>query len=112
MSTDLLPESAVDADLEAVAPLSDQAGECSAASRVLPRPEATVKPSQVRWRYAIGIPMVHVLACLAFVPYFFSWTGVVCAILGLYVFGTLGINLCYHRLLTHQGFVAPKWLEH
>ena len=34
------------------------------------------------------------------------------ALLGLYVFGTLGINLCYHRLLTHRGFVCPKWLEH
>jgi fatty-acid desaturase len=28
------------------------------------------------------------------------------------VFGVLGINLCYHRLLTHRGFVCPKWLEH
>jgi stearoyl-CoA desaturase (delta-9 desaturase) len=24
----------------------------------------------------------------------------------------LGINLCYHRLLTHQGLETPKWLEH
>ena len=31
---------------------------------------------------------------------------------GIYVFGTLGINLCYHRLLTHRGFTCPKWLEH
>ena len=75
-------------------------------------PETTVNPTVVRWRYAIGIPSIHVLACLAFFPYFFSWTGVILAILGLYVFGTLGINLCYHRLLTHQGLVAPKWLEH
>ncbi len=49
---------------------------------------------------------------LAFVPWFFSWTGVVLALLGLYVFGTLGINLCYHRLLTHRGLVTPKPLEH
>ena len=33
-------------------------------------------------------------------------------VLGLYVFGLLGINLCFHRLLTHRGFVCPKWLEH
>ena len=75
-------------------------------------PESTVNPTQVRWRYAIGIPGVHLLACLAFFPWFFSWTGVVLSILGLYVFGTLGINLCYHRLLTHQGLTCPKWLEH
>src|SRR5690606_8907984 len=81
-------------------------------SKGLPRPAATVEPVQIRWRYAIGIPLVHGLACLAFVPSLFSWTGVVCALAGLYVFGTLGINLGYHRLLTHQGLVAPKWLEH
>jgi fatty-acid desaturase len=75
-------------------------------------PETTVEPVQIRWRYAIGIPLIHLLACLAFVPWLFSWTGVACAFFGLYLFGTLGINLCYHRLLTHQGFVAPKWLEH
>jgi stearoyl-CoA desaturase (delta-9 desaturase) len=45
------------------------------------------------------------------VPYFFSWTGVFLAIFGIYVFGTLGINLAYHRILTHQGLVLPKWLE-
>ena len=27
-------------------------------------------------------------------------------------FGPLGITLCYHRLLTHRGFVVPKRLEH
>jgi fatty-acid desaturase len=78
----------------------------------LPWPETTIEPVQIRWRYAIGIPLVHLLACLAFIPWLFSWTGVACAIAGLYVFGTLGINVCYHRLLTHQGFVAPRWLEH
>ena len=71
-----------------------------------------VEPVQIRWRYAIGIPLIHVLACLAFVPWLFTWMGVACAFLGLYVFGTLGINLCFHRLLTHQGLVARNnnWL--
>ncbi|MCX5514044.1 acyl-CoA desaturase [Kaistia algarum] len=61
---------------------------------------------------AIGIGAIHLLALLAFVPWLFSWTGVVVAILGLYVFGTLGISLCFHRMLTHRGVVCPKWLEH
>ena len=82
------------------------------AARELEWPETAVNPIKVRWRYALGIPGVHLLACLAFLPWFFSWTGVVLSILGLYVFGTLGVNLCYHRLLTHQGFTTPKWLEH
>lgn len=76
----------------------------------LPRPE-TVDGRSIVWVYAVSFVVYHALACLAFVPYFFSWTGVALAVLGLYCFGTLGINLCYHRLLTHQGFVVPKWLE-
>ena len=65
----------------------------------------------INWPYAISFAVIHGLALLAFFPYFFSWTGVVLALLGCYLFGTLGINLCFHRLLTHQGFVTPKWLE-
>jgi stearoyl-CoA desaturase (delta-9 desaturase) len=57
------------------------------------------------------LALYHAPALLAFVPWFFSWTGVVVAVLGIYVFGVLGINIGYHRLLTHKGFVCPKWLE-
>ncbi len=77
----------------------------------LPFP-ASVRTNQVLWPYFIGIIGYHVLALLAFVPWFFSWTGLALALAGCYVFGTLGINLCYHRLLTHKGFTLPKWLEH
>src|SRR5262245_30490129 len=71
-----------------------------------------VVPRRIEWIYAIPVVAYHLIALLAFVPWFFSWTGVVLAVLGLYVFGTLGINLCYHRLLAHRGLVVPKWLEH
>jgi fatty-acid desaturase len=81
------------------------------ANKQLPLP-ASVAPVRVMWMYALGIIFCHLVALLAFVPWFYSKTGVVLAILGLYVFGTLGINLCYHRLLTHRGLVCPKWLEH
>lgn len=73
---------------------------------------ASVQKDKILWPYFIGIVGIHLLALLAFVPWLFSWTGVILAVCGLYVFGTLGINLCYHRLLTHKGFVLPKWLEH
>lgn len=81
------------------------------AGKQLPLP-ATVPPMKVNWPYAVSISLYHLLALLAFVPWLFSWTGVALALCGLYFFGTLGINLCYHRLLTHQGFVCPRWLEH
>ncbi|MGD9649016.1 MAG: hypothetical protein AB7U73_25115, partial [Pirellulales bacterium] len=71
--------------------------------RRLDAPEAT-QPLRIQWPYLIGIGGVHLLSLLAFVPWLFSWTGVMWTIAGLYLFGTLGINLCYHRLLTHQGF--------
>ncbi|MGE0755527.1 MAG: acyl-CoA desaturase [Pirellulaceae bacterium] len=58
------------------------------------------------------ISAVHVAALLAFVPYFFSWSGVALAVIGIYVFGTLGVNLGFHRLLTHRGFECPRWLEY
>ena len=63
------------------------------------------------WPAVVGITVYHLLALLAFLPWFFSWTGVALGGLGLYVYGTLGINLCYHRVLTHRGLSVPKWLE-
>src|ERR1700676_2252585 len=63
------------------------------------------------WNFANGIVFYHLVALLALLPWCFSWTGVLSAVLGLYVFGVLGINIGYHRLLTHKGFTSPKWLE-
>jgi fatty-acid desaturase len=67
---------------------------------------------RIDWINATALLLYHAVAALALLPWFFSWTGVVLALLGTYVFGTLGVNLCYHRLLTHRGLVCPKWLEH
>jgi stearoyl-CoA desaturase (delta-9 desaturase) len=74
--------------------------------------KAAVRGWRVDWLNVTGISAYHLLALLAFAPWFFSWTGVAVLFAGIYVFGTLGINLCYHRLLTHRGFTCPKWLEH
>ncbi|MDX2016692.1 MAG: fatty acid desaturase [Planctomycetota bacterium] len=66
---------------------------------------------RLRWATAIAMLIIHLVAVLAFFPAFFSWTGVALVFVGLYVFGTLGINVGYHRLLTHRGFKCPRWLE-
>ena len=66
---------------------------------------------QIIWHYVIPFVGYHLAAALAFVPWFFSWTGVVLAILGYFLIGALGISFCYHRLLTHRAFACPKWLE-
>ncbi len=71
----------------------------------------TLARGRIDWPYAVSFAVYHAAALLALWPYCFSWTGVALALAGTYVFGTLGINLCYHRLLTHRSFECPKWLE-
>jgi sn-1 stearoyl-lipid 9-desaturase len=61
---------------------------------------------------SVGFVLCHSLAALALLPWFFSWTGVLIALLGMLVFGVLGINVGFHRLLTHRSFSCPLWLEH
>jgi stearoyl-CoA desaturase (delta-9 desaturase) len=70
-----------------------------------------VRPMQFRWGYGIAIILIHALALLAVLPFFFSWTGVILAVIGFLVFHMLGINIGYHRLLTHQGFSCSKAVE-
>lgn len=67
---------------------------------------------KIEWPYTLTVIIFHLLALLALLPWLFSWSGVWVMIAGLFVFGTLGINLCYHRILTHRGMVCPKWLEY
>lgn len=66
---------------------------------------------QIVWRYAVPLAAVHLLALLALVPALFSWTGFWLCLVGIYVYGGLGINIGYHRLLTHRSFQCPLWLE-
>jgi stearoyl-CoA desaturase (delta-9 desaturase) len=69
-------------------------------------------PRRTRWKRdnVCAFVAIHLIAALALFPYFFSWTGVILLIAGFYVFGGLGINLCYHRLLSHKSFDCPRWL--
>ena len=60
----------------------------------------------------IGFVLCHSLAVLALLPWFFSWTGVLLFALGTVLFGVVGLNVGFHRLLTHRGFACPLWLEH
>lgn len=70
-----------------------------------------VRPLRIDWGYLFSIAGIHALSLLIFVPSYFSWTGVALFLIGLPLYGMFGITLCYHRLLTHQGFSCPKWLE-
>jgi len=68
-------------------------------------------PWQIDWYYAGGVALLHLLALLALLPWFFSWTGVLLVPVGMYVFGTIGTCVGFHRLLTHRSFSCPRWLE-
>ncbi len=65
----------------------------------------------IAWRYVIPIATLHLLTVLIFVPWLFSWSGVVLCLVGSHFFGS-GINIGYHRLLTHRSFKCPKWVEY
>jgi stearoyl-CoA desaturase (delta-9 desaturase) len=69
------------------------------------------RPARIVWHYLLVITAVHAFAAMAIIPWLFSWTGVGLLVAGTYFFGGLGINLCYHRLLSHRSFCCPRWLE-
>ena len=68
---------------------------------------------QFCWPPVLWIGALHVLALLAFVPSFFSWSGLAVCLVLHWVTGGIGICLTYHRLLTHRSFaLRPRWLEY
>jgi fatty-acid desaturase len=71
---------------------------------------AAVKPYTLNRIYIGTIAVVHLLALMAFIPYFFSWVGLIAMLIGVHVFGQ-GITIGYHRLLTHRSFKTPRWVE-
>jgi len=44
--------------------------------------------------------------------FMFSWEALAVSLFLLWVAGSLGIGMGYHRLLTHRGFKTPKWIEY
>jgi len=62
------------------------------------------------WISVAFFAAVHALALLA--PWFFSWSALGVMIFLHWLFGSIGICLGYHRLLTHRSFQVPKWLEY
>ncbi len=61
--------------------------------------------------YIIPFILFHAAAPLLFVPWLFSWSGLLLIPILHFVFDWCGIGLCYHRTLTHRGLTLPRWLE-
>ena len=64
------------------------------------------------WPYLVVFLLYHGGALFAFVPWLFDWGSVIACLAGIYIFGVLGINVCYHRLLTHRSFACARRVEH
>jgi stearoyl-CoA desaturase (delta-9 desaturase) len=65
---------------------------------------------RVFWLFLVIVAM-HILLPLAFLPYTFAWWGIAVVLLGNFIFGSIGINLGYHRMLTHSAAKFPGPLE-
>ena len=63
----------------------------------------------INWVTASFMGVFHLGAVVAL--FFFTWKALLVAILLWWVSGSLGIGMGYHRLLTHRGYKAPKWVE-
>ena len=71
------------------------------------------KPSadkEINWVTSLFMGLFHAGSLAAF--FFFSWKALLVAVLLWWISGSLGIGMCYHRLLTHRGYKTPKWVEY
>lgn len=65
--------------------------------------------SRFHWNTIFFVTIFHVLAVVA-LP-FFSWQNLAAAFVCWFIAGSWGVGIGYHRLMTHRGFKAPRWLE-
>ncbi|MEM7771704.1 MAG: fatty acid desaturase [Cyanobacteria bacterium P01_E01_bin.6] len=73
---------------------------------------ATTQKPPIAWTTGIFMVVLHLLALLAFVPAFFSWSAVGLCVFLHWLTAGCGITMGWHRLLTHRSFQTPKWLEY
>ena len=62
------------------------------------------------WVNVVYFGWIHLMVLAA--PFTFSWSAVAVMAFLWWVSGSVGIGFTYHRMLTHRGFKAPKWLEY
>lgn len=78
-------------------------------SNVQQMPE-TPEHLKLSWLTVSFFAIIHALALLT--PWFFSWSALGVTLFMHWLFGSIGICLGYHRLLSHRSFQVPKWLEY
>ena len=69
-----------------------------------------VDTTPLSWTNVFFFGSFHLVALAA--PWYFSWSALGTAIVLHWLFGSIGICLGFHRLLTHRSFTVPKPLEY
>lgn len=67
------------------------------------------RPERINWNTVFFVAVFHLLAVVSL--FYFSWQNLAVCLIVKWIAGSWGIGLGYHRLLTHRGFKAPRWLE-
>ena len=65
---------------------------------------------KMQWVTISVVTLFHILAVAAL--FTFSWANLLAAVITWWIAGSWGIGMGYHRLLTHRGFKAPKFVEY
>jgi len=65
---------------------------------------------EINWVTTTFMVLFHLGAVAAL--FFFTWKALAVAVVLWWFSGSVGIGMCYHRLLTHRGYKVPKWLEY
>jgi fatty-acid desaturase len=66
--------------------------------------------SGINWIFAITFASFHLGALAAL--FYFRWSALIVFLVAWVLTQNVGIGMGYHRLLTHRGYSAPKWLEY
>jgi len=70
----------------------------------------SIKDDSVNWVTATVMVIFHAAAVAAL--FFFTWKAFFIAVFLWWLSASVGIGMCYHRLLTHRGYKVPRWLEY
>jgi len=71
---------------------------------------AAATSAGMSWSMILIIGLFHLAALAAL--FMFTWQRLLVTGLIYALAINVGIGMCYHRLLTHRGYVVPKWLEY
>src|SRR5438045_7689460 len=68
------------------------------------------RAGRINWETLVTMIVFHAGALAAL--FMFTWPALIVSLVILWVAGSLGIGMGYHRLLTHRGYKTPKWVEY